>query len=608
MKHRFTTITVIFIAAILFMVQSTQAGSLHNAIWAGDLQKVKQLLNQGADVNAKDMFQATPLHDAAVAGKTDMAELLIREGADVNAKDEFQKIPLHYAANAEVADLLIRRGADVNARDDDQETPLYWAAEKGKTKVAALLIRKGADVNARNKHQQTPLHEAARGGKTEMAELLIKAGADVNAGNEYQQTPLHDVVNAEVAELLIRKGADVNAKDKFQQTPLHDVENAEVAELLISKGADTNAKDNDQNTPLHLAAQNGKTKVAELLIRKGVDVNAGNRSGKTAAVLAEEHNHSELASLIRTFSGGSARSDLDELVRKVVNDGGALMEGDISLAVRLARSVSPPPAIPQEAKEEMAKGNAAFKLANQPDDFDKAVEHFRKAARHAPWWPAPYYNIAMVQEKQREFLLAKVYYKDYLLAAPDAADAQAVKEKIAEMDLRMKRAEQVKKLLEQAHQYYDNQFYNKKAHKDYSQAIEEARKAVRLDPDNVKSHAFLGQILARSDKSHAKEAITELEYARRLGTKRRIFWDLAFAYDKLDDYDAAITNYKKSLARVFFDDAQKATLHSNIGFDYEKKGDSESALNHFEQALNLGYSGRSDIKAEIRKLKRQLGR
>jgi ankyrin repeat protein len=55
-----------------------------------------------------------------------------------------------FAGNTEVAALLIQEGADVNARDVNQKTPLHWAASRGMTEVAALLIEKGADVNALN--------------------------------------------------------------------------------------------------------------------------------------------------------------------------------------------------------------------------------------------------------------------------------------------------------------------------------------------------------------------------------------------------------------------------------------------------------------------------
>ena len=68
-----------------------QAGELYDAAKSGDIVKARQLLQQGADVNAKDQFLRTPLHVAASEGNAEVAKLLIEKGADVNARDESWK-------------------------------------------------------------------------------------------------------------------------------------------------------------------------------------------------------------------------------------------------------------------------------------------------------------------------------------------------------------------------------------------------------------------------------------------------------------------------------------------------------------------------------------
>ena len=67
---------------------------IHKAAANGNIEAVKQYLDGGADVNAKDGGGWTPLHHAAEAGHKEIAELLIANGADVNAKDKLRWTPL----------------------------------------------------------------------------------------------------------------------------------------------------------------------------------------------------------------------------------------------------------------------------------------------------------------------------------------------------------------------------------------------------------------------------------------------------------------------------------------------------------------------------------
>ena len=164
----------------------------------GDIEAVKQYLDAGGDVNAKNKVTTTPLYWAAHDGQKEIVELLIANGADVNLRSGMvvktkdgsdgeqmvQKIandrtPLDMAIfreHNEIAELLIAKGADVNARDDDGFTPLHIAAYEGHKEIAELLIAEGADVNAKDDDGDTPLDYAHRRVYTEVAALLRKHG------------------------------------------------------------------------------------------------------------------------------------------------------------------------------------------------------------------------------------------------------------------------------------------------------------------------------------------------------------------------------------------------------------------------------------------------
>ena len=49
-----------------------------------DLNKVKELIKSGADLNAKDTFGGTALIIASNIGHTEIVKLLIESGSDVN--------------------------------------------------------------------------------------------------------------------------------------------------------------------------------------------------------------------------------------------------------------------------------------------------------------------------------------------------------------------------------------------------------------------------------------------------------------------------------------------------------------------------------------------
>jgi len=153
--------------------------SIHEAAQKGNIEAVKQHLDAGADVNAKDdVVEWTPLLHAAEGGHKEIIELLIAKGADVNAKNLRGETSLYDVVgrgHKEIAELLIAAGADVNAKDNDGSTPLHNAAKHDE--VVELLIAEGADVNAKNTLGWTPLDRAITSNLTEIADLLRKHGA-----------------------------------------------------------------------------------------------------------------------------------------------------------------------------------------------------------------------------------------------------------------------------------------------------------------------------------------------------------------------------------------------------------------------------------------------
>ncbi|MGB2863329.1 MAG: ankyrin repeat domain-containing protein, partial [Sedimentisphaerales bacterium] len=214
--------------------------------------------------------EAEHLHHAAANGEIERVKLLISEGADVNVKNNEGLTPLHCAAregHKEIVELLLAHGADVNVGGADyNRTATEFAMRSNHTDIVQLLVSKGADIS--------PLHFALYTKDETKARDLIEGDTDVSRRTPNGTTPLDRAVVAglkDIAELLIAKGADVNAKDNWDWTPLHSAVygNKDIVELLISEGANVNARDGASRTPLWYAKDKGNTEIVELLRKHG---------------------------------------------------------------------------------------------------------------------------------------------------------------------------------------------------------------------------------------------------------------------------------------------------------------------------------------------------
>jgi len=70
--------------------------------------------------------------------------------------------------------ILIEQGADVNAKDNNGTTPLIYAAQSGQTELCSILIEQGANVNAKDCFDRTPLSYAYHSNLTEVFNLLMQ--------------------------------------------------------------------------------------------------------------------------------------------------------------------------------------------------------------------------------------------------------------------------------------------------------------------------------------------------------------------------------------------------------------------------------------------------
>ena len=122
MTHFLKTIFAIAMLILFLSVEISTAYTdmdvkLFNAAQKGNLEEIRVLLDQGADINVRlGADQWTPLMTASREGQLEAVELLLQEGADPNIRDaRFKKNAYHWAlqySHRDIARLLLENGAN----------------------------------------------------------------------------------------------------------------------------------------------------------------------------------------------------------------------------------------------------------------------------------------------------------------------------------------------------------------------------------------------------------------------------------------------------------------------------------------------------------------
>jgi Ankyrin repeats (3 copies)/Ankyrin repeat len=174
------------------------------------LEQLKELIKQGADVNAPIGFNrmlneredpssssrtatAWPLDLAVQQAQVDMVKLLLANGAKFHG-GELAKAA--FAGNQEeslaMVTALLEAGADVNSPHPDyRDTALIWHSYKGnKSSAVLLLAQPGIKLDVTNIDGDTALMVAAEQGHAEIVEMLLKAGANVSITDKRGETAI----------------------------------------------------------------------------------------------------------------------------------------------------------------------------------------------------------------------------------------------------------------------------------------------------------------------------------------------------------------------------------------------------------------------------------
>ncbi|WP_341814224.1 ankyrin repeat domain-containing protein [Wolbachia endosymbiont (group A) of Machimus atricapillus] len=194
---------------------------LHIAVDANRLNVVNLLLDRGANLKATDMYGKTSLDLAIQKGYEDIVEVLKQKQLDL---DKELLISTEKGDLEKVRD-GIRQGANVNVQGRQGWTPVFWAIQKNNFNIVELLLDNNADIKVKDDEGWTPIHWAVQLGSLDVVKRLVERGADVNALTADGRTPYDLAINQnyrEIKEYLRSKSAIPSSALIYHVIPADD--------------------------------------------------------------------------------------------------------------------------------------------------------------------------------------------------------------------------------------------------------------------------------------------------------------------------------------------------------------------------------------------------
>jgi uncharacterized protein len=276
------------------------------AAWKNDLRRARTLIDQGADVNAKDNTVQSAYLISTSEGYLELLNLTLRHGADIDSKDSFNGTGLIRAADrghADIAGRLIQANIKINHINNLGWTALHEAIILGNgsrryVDTVLVLVAGGADLRLPSQRDQiSPLDHATAKGHNEIAKVLETA---LDADKPSKQVANRRLLaaaqrgDATAAALAVRAGANLETRDQRGRTPLLlavTEERLAVARLLVHLGANPDALDDQHDTPWLVTGVTGSVDMLEVLLPAGPDLKIRNRFGGTSLIPASERGH-----------------------------------------------------------------------------------------------------------------------------------------------------------------------------------------------------------------------------------------------------------------------------------------------------------------------------
>ncbi len=222
---------------------------------------------------------------------------------------------------------LIAIGADLEDPGKDNETPIIAATDNGNAEVVEALIAAGANLDVKVEYDFPLLGIAVDNGYDQIVKLLVEAGAKIEFKDDKGATFLAAATygnHVEVLRYLIRQGADVNSTKLYRKDKVLDGTPLMVAAeagkivptlILLQAGTDPNYQGDKGNSALMLAIERGKKEVVAALLAAGADPKAKNAEGKSVLEIARDRDKSKIIKMIEGVLGIPSKKETEPLAK-----------------------------------------------------------------------------------------------------------------------------------------------------------------------------------------------------------------------------------------------------------------------------------------------------
>lgn len=299
MKTRTTRLASVLALGLLLAAATPFESPVADAAQAGDVEQVRTLLKQGADVNAAQADGLTALHWAAMNDDLEVVDLLLYAGANVHPLTRVGGYaPLHLAArqgHPRIVSRLLEAGADANQWTDTGVTPLHFAAQANDPASVRAIVETGGEIDARDRFRgRTPLVFAASRDATDAVAALLELGADPSVETDLKDyTAMAERDGSERAKRArlraVAAGEDLEEDDDERREPPEEeapADSAAAEEATEAEEEETKPEEPPVKrlssieqigvqggfTALHYAARQGHIETVEILLEGGADI------------------------------------------------------------------------------------------------------------------------------------------------------------------------------------------------------------------------------------------------------------------------------------------------------------------------------------------------